>query len=144
MLYIIYQKLKRTNGRKSVNDENSNFMAVLKMRSEDFVVLQSCLKRTWHKWLHHDIQNDIIETLSNKILSLHLDEIKRAEFLGIMLDDASDFSRVQQISFVIWSIDNNLNVTEYFLGFHSTPNKNSETLANLVKDVRECSQVWAP
>ena len=54
--------------RGANNDDNSNFMAILKARAEDVVELETWLKRTGHKWLHHDIQNEILQAMATKIM----------------------------------------------------------------------------
>lgn len=50
------------------DDDSSNLVKILKICFEDVSKLDR-LKRTGHKWLHHDTQNQILELMANKILS---------------------------------------------------------------------------
>lgn len=70
--------------RGSNDDKNSNFLNILKLRAEDVKELQSWLNRSGHKWLHHDVQNEVLECMAKKILSNNLKEIKSADFYGIL------------------------------------------------------------
>lgn len=119
------------------NDENSNFIRILKARAEDVPQLESWLGRSGHKWLHHNTQNEILELMASSVISENLKEIKEAEFFSILLDETSDISRTEQVSVCIRVVSQDLVSKEYFLGFFSTSSTKAEVLFELVKSVFE-------
>lgn len=121
--------------RGAANDEDSNFMAILRERAEDVSELESWLGRKNEKWVHHTIQNEILEIMANKILTDNIEEIRKAEFYSILLDETADVSRMEQISIYFRVASADLLSTEYFMGFYSTTSTTAETLFNIVKDV---------
>lgn len=121
--------------RGADNDENSNFMAILRARAEDVSELESWLNRTGHKWLHHDIQDEILQGMAVKILSDNIQTIKKAIFFSILLDETADISRTEQISIYLRVVSLDLVASEHFLGFYSTSSTKAETLFDIIKDV---------
>lgn len=67
-------------------DEKSTFIQFLKRRSEDVKELQLWLNRTGHKWLHHDIQNEILQLMADQVQSKYLEILRRANYYSIMID----------------------------------------------------------
>ena len=47
------------------SDVDSNFMQTLKLRAKDIPHLTDWIKRKQNKFLNHDIQNEIIQTMAN-------------------------------------------------------------------------------
>lgn len=117
------------------DDENSNFMVMLKARAEDVVELESWLNRTGHKWLHHDIQNEILQAMATKILSENIQAIKDANFYSILIDETADITRTEQISIYFRAVSADLLASEYFMGFYATDDTKSRTLFDIVTDV---------
>jgi len=117
------------------NNENSNFIQILKARAEDVSELESWLKRSGHKWLHHDVQNEILELMATKVMSENLAEIRQVEFCALLLDETSDLSKIEQISICLRIVSQNLVSSEFFLGFYSTSSTKAETLFQVVQDV---------
>lgn len=52
-------------------------------------------------YLGHQIQNELIELLSNKIISTIVSEIKQAKLFSVILDCTPDNSNIEQLSVVI-------------------------------------------
>lgn len=121
--------------RGSGNDENSNLMQILKARAEDVSELDSWLKRSRSTWLHHDIVNEILELMADKILRQKLDQIKSAGFFSLIMDETSDVSRFEQVSICIRIVSENLTIQEIFIGFYKTDDTKSEILFKIVQDV---------
>lgn len=117
------------------NDENSNFLAILRARAEDVAELESWMKKTGHKWLHHDIQNEILQTMATKVLSEIVQKIKAAMYFSILLDETADTSRTEQISICFRIVSSDFTASEYFMGFYSTTSTKSKTIFDIVKDV---------
>jgi hypothetical protein len=56
--------------------------------------------------------------------------------LAIISDETTDFSRIEQLTFVARFADSNLNIQERFLGFWATPDVKSETLFFLISKLK--------
>lgn len=121
--------------RGANNDENSNFVTILRARAEDVSELETWLNRASYTWLHHDIQNEILELMATTIVSGNLEEIRKAEFYAILIDETPDVSRKEQISIYLRVTSPNLISTEYFMGFYTTISTKAETLFEILKDV---------
>ena len=47
------------------SDDDSNFIQTLKLRAKDIPQLTDWMKRKQNKFMNHDIQNKIIQTIAN-------------------------------------------------------------------------------
>ena len=120
---------------RGADDENSNFLTILRAQAEDVLELESGLKKTKYTWLHHDIQNEILEIMANKIVFANLEEIRKAVFYAILIDETPDVSRKEQISICFTVVSLELVSTEYFMGFYTTVSTKAETLFEIMKDI---------
>ncbi len=81
-----------------------------------------------------DIQNEVIKIVGVKLLrnlSLYL---QCSPFLTVMVDETRDISNKEQATVVIrWIKD--IEVYEEFLGLHSLPSIDSNTIVSMIKDV---------
>lgn len=121
--------------RWSDNDERSNLRQVLKARAEDVMVLDESLKRDGHKWLHHDIQNEILELMYTRVSTDNVKIVRAAPFFALMIDETADVSRIKQISVIIRVVSEDLTPRDIFIGFYNTSNTKSKSLFNIVKDI---------
>lgn len=58
------------------NDQNSNFLRILKARAEDTAELELWLKRTSHKLL----RQDILQVIATEVMQENVQEIKNVKF----------------------------------------------------------------
>ena len=61
-----------------------------------------------HKYNHPDVQNELVR-----------------KFFSIMVDEGTDISNLEQLSFCARTVDDDISVDEDFLGFYETDNINS-------------------
>lgn len=117
-------------------DESANFNQLLKLRSEDSTELKNWLGRTTYKWISHDITNEILSILSREVIRNIIKKIKENTFYAILLDETSDITVKEQISFCLRTVDKeSFEIEEYFIGFYETPKTDSNTLFNILKDI---------
>lgn len=107
------------------NDETSNLLQFLRMRATDIPVLCKWLKRDNHKWLHHEIINEILAIMSNAVLRILIKNIKSAQYYAIIVDETADISNSEQVSICIRTVLPDLAIEESFLGFYETNNTKS-------------------
>ena len=49
------------------SDDDSNFIQTLKLRAKDILQLLDGMKRKQNKFISHDVQNEIIQSMANQI-----------------------------------------------------------------------------
>lgn len=117
-------------------DENSNLLQFLQMRAEDSTKLQAWLNRSTNcKWLHHDIINEILHLIANKVLKEKFKLIKSLKIFSIIMDETADNSRLEQVSLCARIVLEDLTIQEIFLGFYQTDNTKAVTLCKILQDV---------
>ena len=52
-----------------------------------------------------------------------------------MADEGTDVSNIEQLSFCTRSVDDDLNISEDFMGFYELKNIKSETIVNAIKNI---------
>lgn len=117
------------------SEEKSNFIQLLKLRSQDIPLLKSWMERSSYKWISHDIINEVLYLLSRTVQKKLLEKITSAPFYGIMGDETTNSSHKEQMSINFRAVDDCLNIDEYFLGLYETPFTDAETLFKVVRDV---------
>jgi uncharacterized protein (UPF0297 family) len=109
-------------------DESSNLLNLLELRAEDVAILNRWLNKKTYKWIHHDNVNEILHLMANKVIKKQLNKIKKVKFFAIIIDETSDISRSEQVSFSIRIVDDDLIVEEIFMSFFETNSTTAETL----------------
>lgn len=116
-------------------DENSNYSRLLKLRSEDIPELKSWLQRSKYKWLSHDVTNELCTILSHEVLSKIIKLIQNAIYYSVIVDETSDITNHEQVTFCFRYVDSKLNIHETFFGLYETPSTTSEILFEIFNDV---------
>jgi len=118
-------------------DSTANFNELLALRATDVSELQSWLSRTKYRWISHDIQNEMLNILADRVLDRILLEVTTAQWYSIMVDETTDCSRNEQMVFCFRICDAQLQVYELFVGFRELEQQDSETLFATVKRLLE-------
>ena len=56
-------------------------------------------------------------------------------YFTVMIDEATDLANIEQVVLVICSVNDNLTVTEDFIGLYKTESIESPSLVSIIKDV---------
>ena len=107
------------------NDEESNFIQLLKLRVKDDSVLASKLKEG--EYTSHDIQNEIIALMANEVMRDLLRQIGDSYF-SLICNEYTDVSNKEQLTLCLRWIDCDLEANEDFIGFHQIPNIGADTI----------------
>ena len=86
------------------------------------------------QWTSPSIQNELLEIFADLIIELICKDVRDSGWYGIIIDETSDLSRAEQVSFCLSYIANG-SKKEAFVGFHATKTTDGETLYQLVKEV---------
>lgn len=115
-------------------ESTSNLYQLLTLRSADIPELKKWMKRDGLKWLSGTISNEILGFFASKIRKMLSEEIKKAGIYAIMMDETADISTQEQVSICVRIVDEELAVSENFMGFYQTLNTKSDTLFKLLTD----------
>ena len=69
------------------------------------------------------------------VLRVKVSTIREWKFFSIMADEGTDVSNIEQLSSCVRSVEDNLDVSEDFIGFYELDNIKSETTVNAIKDI---------
>ena len=84
--------------------------------------------------MSNDIQNEIIQTMANRITRDITANIQN-NFHSIICDKYTDISNKEQVSFCICWVDKFPAAHEEFLGFYKVPNIKIETLVKIIQEI---------
>ena len=87
-----------------------------------------------YKNTRHDIQNELLYIMNSTIFIVKVLTIHDLKFFSIMAHEVTDFSNIEQLSFCIRYVDDNLDVSEDFMGLWKLDSIKSETIVNAIKD----------
>ena len=121
-----------------VSDINrGNFLELLHMRSRDISGFSDKLQsqaKIHAQWTSPDIQNELIDIVAKQVQSLITSEARASGPISIIIDETSDISRLEQVSFCLRYVKEGA-TKESFIGFYSTNSTDGESLYTLVKTV---------
>lgn len=84
------------------SDNRGNYAELLKLRStENSLLKQIFLDRDkFFNYVHHDVQNEMIEIMANLARKYILDDAKKSKQLSVMVDETPDVSHQEQLTLV--------------------------------------------
>lgn len=120
---------------------NGHFLKEVELMAQFDPVMKEHLNRVQKgtsshttSYLGHQIQNELIDLLSSKVISIMVSDIKLAKFFSIILDCTSDVSHTEQLSVVIRivSLKEEPHIKEHFMGFLEAEESTGQHLASLI------------
>ena len=87
-----------------------------------------------YKNTRHDIQNELLYIMNSTIFIVKVLTIHDLKFFSIMAHEVTDFSNIEQLSFCLRYVDDNLDVPEDFMGLWKLDSIKSETIVNAIKE----------
>lgn len=85
------------------------------------------------------MQNELLFITANLVLDAISDEVRQAEFYGIMVDETKDITKQEQLSVVVRYYLNGT-VFERFLGYTSAENLDAKSLFSYIqKTLTNCN-----
>ena len=118
------------------HDNNDNFTQLLYLLgSNDKNIMDYLNRKVGHKHNHHNVQNELMNIMANQVLRQKLTIIREHKFFTMMADEGTDISNIEQLSFCVRTIDDELNVNKDFLGFFEVDHIKSKTIIKALKDI---------
>lgn len=120
------------------NPNNGNFLKEVELLAKFDPVLKEHVRRITAgekhtTYLGKSIQNELIASISGKILSTMVTEIKQSKYFAIILDCTPDISHQEQMSVVVRIVTlTPPEIKEHFLGFLPAPDATGLGLSSLI------------
>lgn len=80
------------------------------------------------KYTSPEIQNEILDLMSQTILREVIKSIQCADYFTIMVDECVDMSNKEQLALCFRHVDADFNVYEHFIGLYHCPDITADTL----------------
>ena len=139
MLLVIIQTLQFI-GRQGIacrghQDEESNFIQILKLRGHDQPEVRKWLNKRNEKYTSPEIQNELLSLMSCSILRSITTKLQQADFFTIMVGECVDISNNEQLAVCFRYVDPTLAVHEEFMGLYQCPDITANTLVTILQDI---------
>lgn len=95
-------------------ETDGNLFQLLKLRSQDDPQIMTWINN--RKYYSPDILNEQIELMANSVLRAVLKEIHSADWFSIIVDEATDVTRCEQMCVCIRWVDNEYKINEEAIG----------------------------
>lgn len=117
-------------------DERSNFMALIKFRSETDIALRDHLAHAPRNatYISHRVQNELTTICGKEIQNRILDDCRSAKYFSIVMDETTDISVKEQVSLVLVFVSQDGVRHEEFVSFDETQSTTGEALYNHICD----------
>ena len=119
------------------DEGNDNLTQLFKLlnRNDESVLRRIQNDTDQHKYLHNDVQNELIKLMARQVISNKLVSICKSKFYGMMADKYTDISNKELLSLCFqWIDEESLDVYKDFLGHCELPDIKSETIVTATKD----------
>ena len=83
------------------DEDDGNFLQLLKLKGEDDPAMLEWVKRKVNKYTSHEIQNDIVKVMAMHVLRNVATCLQQSPFLTLMMDETTDVTNKEQTTIVI-------------------------------------------
>ncbi|XP_078491833.1 zinc finger MYM-type protein 1-like [Ciona intestinalis] len=116
-------------------DDKSNLFNVMRLLSQHNDEVHDWLYvRGKAKWLGHDLQNEILGMVADKVRQSVVSSVKDAKYFAVIADETTDVSRKEQVSVCVRYVTEKFEIYEAFLGFFETANTDALTLCGIIEN----------
>ncbi|KAK0150731.1 repressor of the inhibitor of the protein kinase [Merluccius polli] len=131
----------RGSSEKLFQPDNGHFLKEVELMAKYDVVLENHLNRikdgeTHAHYLSKDIQNELIQLVSDRILETIVTQIRDSKYFSIILDCTPDISHQEQMSIILRSValKGQPEIQEHFLGFVNVKDTTGLGLSTVILD----------
>ena len=120
--------------RKSDGSE-SNLIQLLQLRAEDNSQITNWLTKGRRKYTSHENQNEMLTIMARFVQNQILNKVRKSPFITIMVDETTDVSNKEQLTFIIRSVDEEFNVSEDYLGMYNLATTTASSIVSAITDI---------
>ena len=93
----------RGHDERSSSSNRGNFLELVHLQARYDDVLKQHLESAPRNsmYLSVDIQNQLIQAMGDEVLSKIIEQVRDANFFSLLVDETSDISQQEQVSFVL-------------------------------------------
>ncbi|KAH6926662.1 hypothetical protein HPB50_021177 [Hyalomma asiaticum] len=126
---------QRGHDESARNENKGNFVELLNLfaKYDDIIGKKLNGGAANAKYVHHSIQDQILEILSHITLTSIKEEMKSSQCFALIVDETKDLSKTEQLSVVVRYYLNGA-VFERFLGFRNAVQLDAKSLLSYVKE----------
>ena len=116
------------------DEQNGNFLQLLKLKGQDDPAMIDWLKRKANKYTSHQNQNNILRIMAMNVLREVTACLQQSPFITLMMDETTDISNQEQSVIVLRWVSEDFEVNEEFLGVYNVPTIDAATLTMAAND----------
>ena len=113
-------------------ETEGNFNQLLLLRSLDRPEIFAWMNKKTNKYTSHDIQNECLQIMANKIIREVSRNIRESNCFTITADECSDIANKEQFTICIRWVDDDLQDNEDFIGLYEVNSIDSDTLVHAI------------
>lgn len=133
--FLGMQELSFRGHDESVTSPNrGNYIELVTLLAQHNTHLEEHLKNaTVFSGLSSKIQNDLVCCISSVIQEAIFDEIKRCDFISLIVDESTDVTNNSQMTIVVRYVNSDEGVFERFIKYENvSSNKDATTIASII------------
>ena len=112
--------------------KRASFIQLLKHYGEEDEDICQWLKKKSSKYISHEIQNSLIKSMALSVIRKVTEKLHRSPFLAVMIDETTDVTIHEQVTQVVYIIENYYEVNEEFIGLYAVPCIDAATLISVI------------
>ena len=118
--------------------QNSNFTALIDLRSEDDTKLVAWAKQRTDKYTSPEMKNEMVKVMALRILRNISTILQATPFYTIMVNETAGVSNKEQVVVCLRWVDDNFEVHEDFTGLYQVDSSGAEKIYHVITDVFLC------
>ena len=117
------------------DEHDSNFIQLLHLCSIDDPSIHQYMQKKTDKYCRHQIQNELLHVMANKINREIADKIRQMKYFAVMADEVTDASNREQVVICMRWVDNELQPQLRYLGLYKVNNIQLNTIVGILNDI---------
>ena len=117
------------------NDQESNFIQLMKLRGADDDNIMKHLEQHSDKYTCHRVQNELIKIMALTFLRKLTTEFHSSVYFSLMADEVTDSSNREQVVVCLRRVDEDFEAHEEFMGLYKVDETSADTITTVLSDV---------